>query len=388
MNIKTLDIFCEIIDNFGDIGVVYRLAKEFKSIYKNEIKIRVFLNRLDEFLLINKKAKNIEWQEIDGIEYLTNEYLAKNICTFSPANVIIEAFGCNVLEEYLEKAKDESTLLINLEYLSGETWIEGIHLMESPIGNKNLKKYFYMPGFKENTGGVIVDRLFLNRKNDVSKNREYYLEKYLPQFRDKDYFIGTIFSYEKNFKPLLNSLLKNNKNNCLLILGEKSKDSVREILKDISIEYSEKEIVEHENIKIKFMPFLEQEEYEELINLAHYNFVRGEDSFVRALLTGKPFVWHIYLQEDMAHMDKIRGFVERYREVLESLNLNIPLDIHTKLLKEYNLRDSNSLELGKENFDDFFEEFQNISKLSKIYSEYIELNCNLIDKLNRFILKY
>ncbi|MGL6025423.1 MAG: elongation factor P maturation arginine rhamnosyltransferase EarP, partial [Cetobacterium sp.] len=123
-------------------------------------------------------------------------------------------------------------------------------------------------------------------------------------------------------------------------------------------------------------------------NLAHYNFVRGEDSFVRALLTGKPFVWHIYLQEDMAHMDKIRGFVERYREVLESLNLNIPLDIHTKLLKEYNLRDSNSLELGKENFDDFFEEFQNISKLSKIYSEYIELNCNLIDKLNRFILKY
>ncbi|MGL6024843.1 MAG: elongation factor P maturation arginine rhamnosyltransferase EarP, partial [Cetobacterium sp.] len=97
MNIKTLDIFCEIIDNFGDIGVVYRLAKEFKSIYKNEIKIRVFLNRLDEFLLINKKAKNIEWQEIDGIEYLTNEYLAKNICTFSPANVIIEAFGCNVL---------------------------------------------------------------------------------------------------------------------------------------------------------------------------------------------------------------------------------------------------------------------------------------------------
>ncbi|MGL5356303.1 MAG: elongation factor P maturation arginine rhamnosyltransferase EarP [Cetobacterium sp.] len=388
MNIKTLDIFCEIIDNFGDIGVVYRLAKEFKSIYKNEIKIRVFLNRLDEFLLINKKAKNIEWQEIDGIEYLTNEYLAKNICTFPPANVIIEAFGCNVLEEYLEKAKDESMLLINLEYLSGETWIEGIHLMESPIGNKNLKKYFYMPGFKENTGGVIVDKLFLNRKNDVSKNREYYLEKYLPQFRDKDYFIGTIFSYEKNFKPLLESLLKNNKNNCLLILGEKSKDSIREILKDISIEYSEKEIVEYENIKIKFMPFLEQEEYEELINLAHYNFVRGEDSFVRALLTGKPFVWHIYLQEDMAHMDKIRGFVERYREVLESLNLNIPLDIHTKLLKEYNLRDSNSLELGKENFDDFFEEFQNISKLSKIYSEYIELNCNLIDKLNRFILKY
>ncbi|MGL5988885.1 elongation factor P maturation arginine rhamnosyltransferase EarP [Cetobacterium sp.] len=388
MEIKNLDIFCEIIDNFGDIGVVYRLAKEFKNIYKKDIKIRVFLNRLDEFLILNKKAKNIEWQEIDEIEYITNEFLAKNICTFSPANVIIEAFGCNVLEEYLEKAKDKSTLLINLEYLSGETWIEGIHLMESPMGNIKLKKYFYMPGFKENTGGVIVDQLFLNRKNDVLKNREYYLEKYLPQFKDKNYFIGTIFSYEKNFEPLFNSLLKNNKNNCLLILGEKSKNSVREILKYMSIDCLTTEIVEYKNIKIKFMPFLEQEEYEELINLAHYNFVRGEDSFVRALLTGKPFVWHIYLQEEMAHMDKIEGFIERYREVLESLNLNIPLDIHTKLLKEYNLRDNNSLDLGEENFDDFFKEFQNISKLSKVYSEYIESNCNLIDKLNKFILKY
>ncbi|MGL5904700.1 MAG: elongation factor P maturation arginine rhamnosyltransferase EarP, partial [Cetobacterium sp.] len=83
MQIKNLDIFCEIIDNFGDIGVVYRLAKEFKNIYTEDIKIRVFLNRLDEFLEINKKAKNIPRQEIDEIEYITNEFLAKNICTFS-----------------------------------------------------------------------------------------------------------------------------------------------------------------------------------------------------------------------------------------------------------------------------------------------------------------
>ncbi|MGL4672419.1 elongation factor P maturation arginine rhamnosyltransferase EarP, partial [Cetobacterium sp.] len=126
MEIKSLDIFCEIIDNFGDIGVVYRLAKEFKSIYNEEVNIRVFLNRLDEFLSLNKRAKNIGYQKIDGIEYITNEYLAKNICTFSPANVIIEAFGCNVLEGYLEKAKDDSALLINLEYLSGESWIDEV----------------------------------------------------------------------------------------------------------------------------------------------------------------------------------------------------------------------------------------------------------------------
>ena len=388
MEIKSLDIFCEIIDNFGDIGVVYRVAKEFKKIYNEKIKIRVFLNRLDEFLALNKRAKDTGYQKIDEIEYITNEYLAKNICTFFPANVIIEAFGCNILQEYLEKAKEQSCLLINLEYLSGENWIESVHLMESPIGAPKLKKYFFMPGFKENTGGVIVDSLFLDRKQQVETNKKYYLNKYLNELEGKEYFVGTIFSYEKNFVPLLETLLKNNKNNCLLVLGQKSQDSMRAILSDLEFTENSKNIFEFKNIKIKFMPFLEQEEYEELINLVDYNFVRGEDSFVRSLLTGKPFIWHIYLQDEMAHMDKIDGFIERYKEILESLNLKDSLDIHTKLLRDYNLRDSNSLELGKEEYEDFFKEFENISKLTKVYSEYIQSKCNLIDKLNRFILKY
>ncbi|MDX8336294.1 elongation factor P maturation arginine rhamnosyltransferase EarP [Candidatus Cetobacterium colombiensis] len=388
MNLKRLDIFCEIIDNYGDIGVVYRLAKELKFIYKDKVEIRVILNKLEEFMELNKKAKNIGCQEIDGIIYLTNEYLAKNICTFSPANVIIEAFGCSILEEYLEKAKDESELLINLEYLSGEDWVEGIHLMESPLGAKKLKKYFFMPGFTEKTGGVIVDSLFIDRKKIVLKNKEVYMKKYLPELCGKNYFLGTIFSYEKNFLPLLDVLLNNKKENCLLVLGEKSQESIKEILENKNIEKIDETCYKYENILLKFMPFLKQEEYEELINLVDYNFVRGEDSFVRALLTGKPFIWHIYLQDEMAHMDKIDGFINQYRKTLNNSGLSKALDIHTELLRDYNLRNSNSLELGKERFENFFNEFDNISKLSQNYSEYIELKCNLIDKLNKFILKY
>lgn len=388
MDIKSLDIFCEIIDNFGDIGVVYRLAKELKNLYGDRVEIRVFLNRVDEFISINKKAKLVEYQEIDGIIYITNEYLAKNICTFSPANVIIEAFGCNILEEYLERAKVESSLLINLEYLSGEDWIEDIHLMESPLGAPKLKKYFFMPGFTEKTGGVIVDSLFLERKKSVLKNKDMYLNKYIPEIEKEDYFIGTIFSYEKNFLPLLDVLIENKRKNCLLILGEKSQTSIKSIIQDLDGVTSKDDTYQYRNIMFKFMPFLEQEEYEELINLVDYNFVRGEDSFVRALLTGKPFIWHIYLQDEMAHMDKIEGFVGKYRDTLEKVGLKGALDTHIELLRDYNLRDSNSLELGKESFDNFFKKFEEISKLSQNYSEYIELKCNLIDKLNEFILKY
>ncbi|WP_297596360.1 elongation factor P maturation arginine rhamnosyltransferase EarP [uncultured Cetobacterium sp.] len=387
MLIKSLDIFCEIIDNYGDVGVVYRLAKEMKKVHGDEVEIRVILNRLDEFLEINKKAKNIEYQEIDNIIYLTEGFLAKNICTFSPANVIIEAFGCNVLEVYIEKAKTESSLLINLEYLSGEKWIEDIHLMESQMGAPKLKKYFFMPGFTEKTGGVVVDSLFLERKNKVLLNKEIYLEKYLKGLNYKDMLLGTVFSYEKNFSPLIEALINNGKENFLLILGEKSQTSFLELFKKIDIVKLDNEIYKIKNITIKFMPFLEQEEYEELINIVDYNFVRGEDSFVRALLAGKPFVWHIYLQNELAHMDKIEGFIDRFKEVLKKEDINF-LEEYAGLLKDYNFRESNSFEVGSENFNDFFKNFEEIKKFSEKYSEFIISKCNLIDKLNRFILKY
>lgn len=139
MQINNIDIFCEIIDNFGDIGVVYRVAKELKKIYNNQVKIRVIFNRIDEFLSINPSAKNLEIQEINGICYCTYEYIKKNMCTFSTANVIIEAFGCTIPEEYMNVAYENSDLILNLEYLSAEDWVEDFHLQESILGKGNLE---------------------------------------------------------------------------------------------------------------------------------------------------------------------------------------------------------------------------------------------------------
>ena len=59
MQINSIDIFCEIIDNFGDIGVVYRVAKELKKIYNNQVKIRVIFNRIDEFLKYKSLCKKV-----------------------------------------------------------------------------------------------------------------------------------------------------------------------------------------------------------------------------------------------------------------------------------------------------------------------------------------
>jgi uncharacterized repeat protein (TIGR03837 family) len=387
MELKTLDIFCEIIDNYGDIGVVYRTAKELQKIFP-ESKIRVFLNRLDEFKKINSQVIDLPSQNIDGIEYITFDYLRDNANELLTAQVIIEAFGCQIPEEYMEIAYDNSELLINLEYLSAEDWIEDFHLQSSPLGKGKLKKVFFMPGFTEKSGGVIADSNYLERIQRVLENKELYEKKYLSDIEDRENkIVGTLFSYEKNFTPLLEDLKKLDKDVVILAMGEKTQDSLRKILKNFSIE-DFRNSLKYGKIEIRFLNFLNQEEYEELINIVDFNFVRGEDSFIRAVLTGKPYMWHIYCQEEYAHMDKIEGFLDKYRRVIENFSDEDFLLNMEKFFKDYNFRKENSLELGKESYLYFFENLAKIEKYNTIFRDFLIQKCNLINKLKDFIEKH
>lgn len=387
MELKTLDIFCEIIDNYGDIGVVYRIAKELQKIFPKS-KIRAFLNKLDEFKKINSQVLDLPSQNIDGIEYITFDYLRDNANELLTAQVIIEAFGCQIPEEYMEIAYDNSELLINLEYLSAEDWIEDFHLQSSPLGRGKLKKVFFMPGFTEKSGGVIADSNYLERIQQVLENKEFYEKKYLSDIEDRENkIVGTLFSYEKNFTPLLEDLKKLDKDVVILAMGEKTQDSLRKILKNFSIE-DFRNSLKYGKIEIRFLNFLNQEEYEELINIVDFNFVRGEDSFIRAVLTGKPYMWHIYCQEEYAHMDKIEGFLDKYRRVIENFSDEDFLLNMEKFFKDYNFRKENSLELGKESYLYFFENLAKIEKYNTIFRDFLIQKCNLINKLKDFIEKH
>lgn len=387
MELKTLDIFCEIIDNYGDIGVVYRTAKELQKIFPKS-KIRAFLNKLDEFKKINSQVLDLPSQNIDGIEYITFDYLRDNANELLTAQVIIEAFGCQIPEKYMEIAYDNSELLINLEYLSAEDWIEDFHLQSSPLGRGKLKKVFFMPGFTEKSGGVIADSNYLERIQRVLENKEFYEKKYLSDIEDRENkIVGTLFSYEKNFTPLLEDLKKLDKDVVILAMGEKTQDSLRKILKNFSIE-DFRNSLKYGKIEIRFLNFLNQEEYEELINIVDFNFVRGEDSFIRAVLTGKPYMWHIYCQEEYAHMDKIEGFLDKYRRVIENFSDEDFLLNMEKFFKDYNFRKENSLELGKESYLYFFENLAKIEKYNTIFRDFLIQKCNLINKLKDFIEKH
>ena len=387
MKVNSIDIFCEIIDNFGDIGVVYRISKELKKIFQN-VRIRIVLNRLEEFKAINKKVKDTDYQEIDGLICVTEKYVKENMESFGVSDVFIEAFGCNVPEEYVKAAKENSKLWINLEYLSGEKWIEDFHLCESLIDSKTLKKIFFMPGFSEKSGGVIIDSGFLERMKFGKENRDEVLKKYFKDFDLKDKFIGTVFSYEKNFENLLETLKNYEKETVLLLMGEKTQKSFSEILKkNLTEDYGN--IVKYGKITMIYSDFFSQEEYEEIISASDFNFTRGEDSFVRGIVLGKPFMWHIYLQEEKAHMDKIKAFTERFKESVEvsEEEKNI-IESYCNLLEDYNDRDKNSLEKGKEDFRIFFEKFEEINRICEKYSKFLLEKCNLVKKLYKYIQEY
>ena len=343
MEIDSIDIFCQVIDNYGDVGVAYRLAREFKRVYPNK-KLRFVINQIEELNLI-RKSEDIEiilYKDISKIE--------------NSADLIIESFGCEIPKEYMDKALKKSKLIINLEYFSAEKWVDDFHLQESFLGG-NLKKYFFIPGLSEKSGGILLDNEFLQRKKKVEANKEYYLEKF--GIKEKYDLIGSVFSYEKNFDSLIEELKKLNKKVILLILSEKTQKNF--------IKYFDNGN-NYDKIKFVKLPFFTYDKYEELLALCDFNLVRGEDSFVRALLLGKPFLWHIYPQDENTHIEKLESFLEKYCS-------------NNKELKQTFI----NYNINKDDFSYFFKNFKEIEKYNKNYANYLIKNCNLMEKLINFI---
>ena len=309
--------------------------------YNEEENIPIILDKFDN-ILTNEDIEIILYKDISKIE--------------NSADLIIESFGCEIPKEYMDRALKNSKLIINLEYFSAEDWVDDFHLQESFLG-ENLKKYFFIPGLSKKSGGILLDNEFLERKKKVTKNKGYYLKKI--GINEKYDLIGSVFSYEKNFDFLIEELKKLDKKILLLILSEKTQKNFIKYFDNVN---------NYDKIKFVKLPFFTYDKYEELLALCDFNLVRGEDSFVRALLLGKPFLWHIYPQEGNTHIKKLESFLEKYCP-------------NNKELKETFI----NYNINKDNFSYFFKNFKGIQEHNKEYANYLIENCNLIEKLINFI---
>ncbi len=385
MPFTSLDIFCHVIDNFGDVGVVYRFAKEFKRANPGW-KLRVFIDDLNALRCIHPQTDTAAtMQEIGDVTYIDWSALdGAFVGQAGVAEVLVEAFACHIPEAVLSEASRRRTMIINLEYLSAESWVEGYHLKESLLGRGEMRKYFFMPGFTLNTGGVIIDSDVEAVKKREERKRCDFLGDYLKSFNftlheDGNLLFGTVFSYDHDFTGLLEDIQSTRKRTCLFVFGDKSIDAMKKTLLKFLPNPQNGPVIQLNSITILFMPFLPQHRYDELLCLADFNIVRGEDSLVRAVLAEKPFIWHAYEQENNYQQVKVKAFLENFRIYFDDVEV---YNHYYNLMMRFN--DSDFQTEGRR-YDLFLADLNKIGHAAKKMSYFIRENCDLVKNLGRFL---
>ncbi|WP_412841539.1 elongation factor P maturation arginine rhamnosyltransferase EarP [Aeromonas dhakensis] len=325
------DIFCCVVDNFGDIGVTWRLARQLKQegalpAQESEVQVRLWVDDLASFARICPGLDPaLESQWVDGIHIQHwHETLPADTI---PARVVIEAFACELPTPFIERmaSQPRPPCWLNLEYLSAESWVEDCHGLASPqrlesqsLGSLSLNKYFFFPGFTARTGGLLCERgLIVERERwqqDEAGLNAYWASLGLPPKQEHELRIS-LFTYES---AALTSLVE-----CwcqsatpvtlLLPLGRSLNDVLTGAgLADAIPTARAGDLLHSGNLAIKLLPMTDQAGYDRLLWSCDLNLVRGEDSFVRAQWAARPFLWHIYPQEEQAHMVKLDGFLDHY----------------------------------------------------------------------------
>lgn len=316
--VKLCDIFCHVIDNFGDVGVCWRLARQLAR--EHGLAVRLWVDRLEALAAICPAIdQRLPVQDADGIEV---RHWHADFPQLVPGDLVIEAFACRLPDTFVAAmaARDRPPVWINLDYLSAENWVEGCHALPSPHPTLPLVKYFFFPGFTEATGGLL-------RERDLEQRRLGFLASHTQRedfWRARggpppaDTLIVSLFAYANaGLADLLAFWAQGSLPVCCLAPLSQSVPGIEAFLGQ-ALQVGD--IVRRGQLEIRALPFMAQSDYDKLLWSCDLNFVRGEDSFIRAQWAAKPMVWHIYPQDEEAHQPKLDAFLDRYCDGLgESL---------------------------------------------------------------------
>ncbi|MFA6015017.1 MAG: elongation factor P maturation arginine rhamnosyltransferase EarP [Gallionellaceae bacterium] len=331
-SISYVDIFCAVVDNYGDIGVSWRLARHLAN--EHGIRVRLWVDDLRSF---NKLCAEINvdlaeqycrgvlvlrWADSAFTSLSDVSALAGSEMSISsaPTDLVIEAFACKLPEAYVlaMAAQHPPPVWINLEYLSAEDWVAGCHRLPSPHPTLPLTKYFFFPGFTPETGGLLLEHDLLARRDkfqaDLSAQNVFWQRLGVPERKPRELRIS-LFCYENSAATdLLKAWSQGDFPVVCCVPQGRVVGQVAEFFGRSSAQAGDSWRLG--NLQVFVLPFVEQERYDELLWSCDINFVRGEDSCVRAQWAGKPFVWHIYPQHDGIHMQKLPALAGLYGEEL------------------------------------------------------------------------
>jgi uncharacterized repeat protein (TIGR03837 family) len=311
------DIFCTVIDNYGDIGITWRLARQLVREY--DLRVRLWVDDLESFRHLWPEIRpELASQTHAGVEI---HRWPKPFPAAAPADVVIEALACHLPESYeLAMAQGPAKpIWINLEYLSAEDWIVGCHTLPSPHPRLPLTKHFFMPGYVPGTGGVLKeDWLDAKRaafQTDIRARNAFWQGLGLPT-EIHDELRVSLFSYESQaIDSLCGAWSEGDEVIRCMVPRSKALGDVARFFGEASLE--DGACRTRGKLTVHILPMLDMDGYDRLLWACDCNFVRGEDSFVRAQWARKPLVWQAYRQEEDAHWPKIEAFMDRYCETMD-----------------------------------------------------------------------
>lgn len=310
-----------MIDNHGDIGVCWRLSADLAE---RGHRVRLWVDDPSALAWMAPGALQGLWPGIEVRHWMTTGQEREDATPSAPpesADVLVEAFGCDIEENRLAPlfqsppaqngTAPKPPVWINLEYLSAETWVERCHGLPSPVQRglaQGQVKTFFFPGFRAQTGGLLRERDLLARQARFDG----------PQWLSKQGLCGeqrlrlSLFCYEPVALPAwLNRLHHGQCPVHLLVAAGRPTAAVQALE---SINSNENRTYPSQkgrsSLSISYLPNFTQRDFDHLLWSCDLNFVRGEDSLVRALWAGQPLVWNIYPQDDNAHHAKLEAFLD------------------------------------------------------------------------------
>lgn len=348
------DIFCQVIDNYGDLGVSWRLAVQLAG---RGQRVRLWVD----------DASALAWMAPDGCDGVSTHGFAQAGPEFVPGDVVIEAFGCAlpppVIEAIARASRDQDqdqdrdrdranpehedieerdvrgdredrrnrseraeaeerggVCWINLEYLSAEAYVGRSHGLMSPVYGSaagGAHKWFFFPGFTADTGGLLREPELLGER--ARFDRAVWLAQHGIAWHGEP--VVTLFCYEPpHLAELLRALAQTPA--LLLVAAGRATAAVR-AENEQNAKNMERAMhathagLEREGVspgrgrsRTVFLPFVSQAEFDRMLWCGDCNFVRGEDSLVRALWAGAPFVWQPYPQEDAVRDAKLSALLD------------------------------------------------------------------------------
>ena len=319
----SLALFCKVVDNYGDIGICWRLAKQLEQ--EHGIAVTLWVDDLPSFqricpeVVIDCNEQQIaavtvrHWRDQDGV--------------FTPddvADIVIEFFACDIPPGYITAMAEcnPRPVWLNLEGLSAEAWVEGCHTLPSPHRSLPLTKYFFFPGFNNKTGGLPLESGLAQQRQQFQSDQAA-MAAFLAQFgvtpSEMASLKVSLFCYPQAPVAALFDVWQGNATamTCLVPEGVAT-DAVQAFI-GASGQAKAGANATRGALTVRVLPFIPQPDYDKLLWACDLNFVRGEDSFVRAQWAGKAFIWHIYPQDKNLHHIKLNAFLQCYSATTDSL---------------------------------------------------------------------